>query len=148
MVDSDTLQWRHVERDGVSNYWCLDCLPNRLFKHRSKKTSKIRVTVVCEGNPPVTGGSPHKGSVTRIMFSFDDVIIHANRGLTPGLSHQAGRWNMQWKWSCHPHRKDFGLSFEETEKPQNIWRHIPITKHVDYQKCRFMFTHTHHTNVC
>ena len=35
-----------------------DCLLNRLFRRRSKKTSKIRVTGLCEGNSPVTGEFP------------------------------------------------------------------------------------------
>ena len=47
----------------------------RLFEHRSKKTSKFRVTGLYEGNSPVIGGSPHKGPVTRKMFPFDDVIM-------------------------------------------------------------------------
>ena len=50
-----TLQWRHNERDGVSNHQPHDCLLNRLFRHRSKETSKLRVTGLCEGNSPVTG---------------------------------------------------------------------------------------------
>ena len=49
-----TLQWRHNERNGVSNHRRLDCLFNRLFRRRSKKTSKLRVTGRCEGNSPVT----------------------------------------------------------------------------------------------
>ena len=36
----------------------LDCLLNRLFRRRSKKPSKIRVTGLCDGNPSVTGGFP------------------------------------------------------------------------------------------
>ena len=36
----------------------LDCLLNCLFRSRSKKTSKLRVTLLCEGNPPVIGGFP------------------------------------------------------------------------------------------
>ena len=36
----------------------LDCLLNCLFRHRSKKTSKLCVTGLCEGNPPVTSGFP------------------------------------------------------------------------------------------
>ena len=48
------LQWRHGGRDGVSNHQPHHCLPNRLFRHRSKKTSKPRVTDLCEGNSPVT----------------------------------------------------------------------------------------------
>ena len=44
------LQWRHNERDGVWNRWSLDCLFNRLSMRRSKKTSKFRITCLCEGN--------------------------------------------------------------------------------------------------
>ena len=71
-----TLQWRHKERDGVSNHRRLECMLNRLFKRRSNETSKLRVTGICEGNPLVTGGSPHKEPVTRKMFPFDDVILY------------------------------------------------------------------------
>ena len=49
-----TLQWRHNEGDGVSNHQPHDCLLNRLFRRRSKKTSKLLVTGLCEGNSPVT----------------------------------------------------------------------------------------------
>ena len=51
-------QWRHNKRDGVLNHRRLDCLHNRLFRRRSKKTSKVRVTGLCEGNSPVVGGFP------------------------------------------------------------------------------------------
>ena len=44
------LRWRHNERDGVSNHQRLDCLLSRLFRRRSKKTSKLRVTGLCEEN--------------------------------------------------------------------------------------------------
>ena len=52
------LQWCHNERDGVSNHQPHDCLLNRLLRHRSKKTSKLRVTGVYDGNSPVTGEFP------------------------------------------------------------------------------------------
>ena len=68
---------RHIERDGVLNHQPLDCLLNCLFRRRSKKTSKHRVTGLCAGNPPVSGGSPHKGPVTRKMLPFDDVIMQS-----------------------------------------------------------------------
>ena len=45
-----TLHWRHNEHDGVSTYRRHDCLPKRLFRHRSKKTSKLCVTGLCVGN--------------------------------------------------------------------------------------------------
>ena len=69
------LQWRHNERDSVSNHQPHDCLFNYLFRRRSKKTSKVRVTGLCGWNSPVTGETLHKGPVTRKMFPFDDVIM-------------------------------------------------------------------------
>ena len=55
---TQSLQWRHNERDGVSNHQPHDCLLNRLFGRRSKKTSKLRVTGLCAGNSPGTGEFP------------------------------------------------------------------------------------------
>ena len=52
------LQWRHNERDGVSNHRRFEGLFNRLFTHKSKKTWKLRVTGFREGNSPVTGEFP------------------------------------------------------------------------------------------
>ena len=54
LIQNGTLQWRHNERDGVPNHRPHECLFNRLFRRRSKKTSKLRVTGLCAGNPPVT----------------------------------------------------------------------------------------------
>ena len=50
-----SLQWHHNGRDGVWNHQPYDCLRNRLFRRRSKKTSKPRVTGLCAGKSPVTG---------------------------------------------------------------------------------------------
>ena len=52
------LQRRHNERDVVSNHQPHDCLLNCLFRRRSKKTSKLRVTGLCEGNWPGPGELP------------------------------------------------------------------------------------------
>ena len=48
----------HYSDHGVSNHRCLDCLLNRLFGCRSKKTSKLRVTGFREGNSPVISKFP------------------------------------------------------------------------------------------
>ena len=40
----ETLQWRHNEREGVSNHRRLDCFPNIYFRRRSKEISKLRFT--------------------------------------------------------------------------------------------------------
>ena len=50
-----TLQWHQNDRDGVSNHEHHNCLLNHLFRRRSQKTSKLRVSGLCEGNSPVTG---------------------------------------------------------------------------------------------
>ena len=53
-----SLHWRHNERGGVSDHQPHDCLLNRLFRGRSKKPSKLRVTGLCVGNSPETGEFP------------------------------------------------------------------------------------------
>ena len=53
-----SLRWRHNERDSISNHQPHDCLLNCLFRSRSKKTSKLRVTGLCAGNSPGTGEFP------------------------------------------------------------------------------------------
>ena len=80
------LHWRHNDHDGVSNHQPHGCLLNRLFRRRSKKTPKLRITGLCAGNSPGPVNSPHKGPVTRKMFPFDDVIM-----------------NMQWNDQNLPH---------------------------------------------
>ena len=63
-----SLQWRHDERDCVSNHRSHECLLEHLLRHRSKKTLKLRGTGICEGKSPVTGRFPHKGPVMRKCF--------------------------------------------------------------------------------
>ena len=41
-----TLQWRHNESDSVSNHQPHHCFLNRLFRHKSKKTSKFRLNLL------------------------------------------------------------------------------------------------------
>ena len=55
---SQSLQWRQNEHDSISNHQSPDCLLNRLFRCRSKKTSKLCVTGLCEKK-----------------FLFDDAIM-------------------------------------------------------------------------
>ena len=72
--NTSILQWRHNENNGVPSHWPLDCFPSRLFRRRSKKTSKLRITGFYES----TGHwwIPHKGPVTRKVSSLDDIIMN------------------------------------------------------------------------
>ena len=56
--EKGSLRWRHNERDSVSNHQPHDCLRNRLFRRRSKKTSKLRLTGLCVGKSPGTDEFP------------------------------------------------------------------------------------------
>ena len=58
VISTTSLRWSHNGHDGVSNHQPYDCLFNRLFRRRSKKTSKLRVTGLCVGNSPGTGEFP------------------------------------------------------------------------------------------
>ena len=69
------LQWRHNERDGVYNQRRLNCLLIRLFRHRSKKTSQLRVTGLCGENSTVIGEFPLQRACDMEQLPFDYVIM-------------------------------------------------------------------------
>ena len=103
------------------------CLLNRLFRRRSKKTSKRRVTGLCAGNSPGPVNSPHKWPVTRKMFPFDDVIMKAPHywplwGKFPGerwsIFHSSLQGPVMWK--VFPRQHIFMVKFL-TSCWQTIW---------------------------
>ena len=100
LVQPYTLRWRHNGRDRVSNHQLRECLLNRLFRRRSMKTSKLRVTGLCVGNSPGPVNSPHKWPVTRKMFPFDDVIMLEN-GLGHHCLHQCPSIVIDYTWHTY-----------------------------------------------
>ena len=78
------LQWRHNGHNGVSNHQPHDCLLNRLFRRRSKKTSKLCVTGLCAGNSPVTGEFPAQMASNAenisIWWRHHETIATSSRG--------------------------------------------------------------------
>ena len=75
---------------AFQNYQPHDYLLNHLFRRRSKKTSKLRVTGLCKGNSPVTVDFPaQRASNTKnvsIWWRHPDVLITLNFWL------MADRW--------------------------------------------------------
>ena len=65
-----TLQWCHNGHEGISNHQPRHCLLNHLFRRRSKKISKFRVTGLCAGNSPVNGEFP-----TQMASNVENVCI-------------------------------------------------------------------------
>ena len=112
---SRALQWRHNASDSVSNHQPRDCLFNRLFGGRSKKTSKFRVTGLC-------ADSPHKWPVTRKMFPFDDVIMGNARYASSSTIHVGKRIRARFG------RKDLVRSplplREKKYIGDVVWRHL------------------------
>ena len=90
-----TLRWRHNEHDSVSNHQPHDCLLNRLFTRRSKKTSKLRVTGLCAGNSPEIGEFPAQRASNAengsIWWRHHDCVVtwYCPRDIPRGVS---GRW--------------------------------------------------------
>ena len=128
-----TLHWRHNDHGGVSNHHPHDCLSNRLFRRRSKKTSKLRVTGLCERNSPGPVNSPHKGSVTRKMVPFDDVIMiwllcwcydagshHSNHH---NIIVQFGTNIALWLWALQWRHKNV-VAFPIPKLPQTLWEKL------------------------
>ena len=81
------LHWRHNGHDSVSNHQPHDCLLNRLFRRRSKKISKLRVTGLCAGNSPETGDIP-----AQMASDAENVSIwwrhHGTMKILPGYQHR------------------------------------------------------------
>ena len=109
-----SLQWRHNGHDSVSNHQPHDCLLSRLFRRRSKKTPKLRVTGLCAGNSPGNGEFPaqttsdaengsiwwrhHVGSVsqgTNIRNPWYHRLKYSS-GCPKNQSRRTCRWSLWW----------------------------------------------------
>ena len=77
-----------------------DCLLNRLFRRRSKKTSKLHVTGLCAGNSPGTGEFP-----TQMASYVEDVSIWWRHHETSHISWSIVHMHYACKIpSCHLNR--------------------------------------------
>ena len=57
-------------RNVYTFLWTIELFKKRLFRQRSKKTSKSRVILLCEGNSPVTGEFPAQKTSNTENFSI------------------------------------------------------------------------------
>ena len=70
-----TLQWRHNERDGVSNHQRRDFYSAVYSSADQRKHQSSASLAFVRGIHRWPVNSPHKGAVTRKMFPFDYVIM-------------------------------------------------------------------------
>ena len=110
-----TLQWRHNERDSLSNHQSHDCL----FKAQIKKYQSSASLAFVMGIHRWPANSPHKGLVTRKMFPFDDVIMIFVCELGP-LIPMANRGPGSIKWQSAFRGKHFVQVWHfSQQKPQS-----------------------------
>ena len=107
------LQWSHNELDGVSDldHQPHDCLLNRAFRRRSKKTSELRDTGPFFRR--IHRNSPHKRQVTRKMFPFDVTMWCRSGNSYMSATNNAGGWllyfHIQWQHNKARNGKQGGL---------------------------------------
>ena len=132
-----TLRRRHIERDGAH-----DCLLNRLFRDRSKKASKFRVTGLCEGNSPVTGEFPAQrcsnAENVSIWWRHHEFILDSRQ-----------RWHLE-----HLRREAESLLYFATLlRKMDTWKYFPrlsVMKKISLKSCwcYYIQNHVHwHTRI-
>ena len=70
-----SLRRRHIT-NKFSWFTCLPTVYSTVCTHwHQRKHQNSASLVLCEGNPPITGGFPHKGPVIRKVHPFHDAIM-------------------------------------------------------------------------
>ena len=110
-----SLRLSYNGRDSVSNHQPHDCLLNRLFRRRSKKTSKLRVTGLCAGNSPATGEFPaqraRNAENVSVWWRHNDMMTTTHSSAHPAFNNDKFRNPAAGKrGSCSFHRRNFECS--------------------------------------
>ena len=71
----NSLRWPHNGRDSVSNHQPYECLLNRLFRRRWKKTSKLRVTLDEYIERPRQNGHHFPNDILKCIFLNESMWI-------------------------------------------------------------------------
>ena len=115
---SKSLRWRHNGRDGVSNHQPHDCLHNRVFRRRSKETSKLCVTGLCAGNSPGIGEFPaQKASNAKnvsIWWRHHALYRYKNTILPTQFGNRISVISPQWDKTVSLHRNGLPVETQRT----------------------------------
>ena len=131
---SMSLQWRHNGRDSVSNHQPHGCLLGRLFRRRSKKTSKLRATGLCAGNSPGTDKFPAQMasnaetvSIWRRRHVIIDPSTNLNRLTLYVLNFSEGKKHIFTFYVIPPHWHDRGSWNHFSNKTRTCLFYISIS---------------------
>ena len=91
--DTYTLQRLHNGCNGISNHQPHHCLLNHIFKRRSKKASKLRITGLCEGNWLVTSQFP-----AHMAINTENVSIWQCRYVNYYLHLKISFYENKYRW--------------------------------------------------
>ena len=119
-----SLRWRHNGHDCVSNHQPHDCLRNRLYRRRSKKTSKLRVTGLCVGNSPETGEFPAQMASNAENVSIwwrHHVLMEKNQADKNPLT-QHNQYDYCWKPGFLIHQS---INIQDSDLSRNIITLVP-----------------------
>ena len=159
------LQWRHNGRDSVSNHQSHHCL--RLFRRRSKKTSKLRVTGVCVWNSPVTGKFPAHMAINaenvsiwwRHYVAFMSrtshiwlAVCYASKSYTTHIHGNVAHMSKLLRESINTEFIDVYMH-QRSEKRYQIWTMKKLqhggsySQYTSIKKCQWIFDSTHRGRV-
>ena len=115
-------RWRHNGRGSVSNRQPHDCLLNCVFRRRSKKTSKLRVTGLCAGNSPGTGEF-----LAQMATNAENVSIwwrhHAQESYTISNGMSPYYFNRSCKIGCVTEKKNISYFVQGVDNTDVIVYH-------------------------
>ena len=138
-----SLQWRHNELAGVSKHQPHGCLLNRLFRRRSKKTSKLRVTGLFEGSSPVTGEFPaqsasnaenvsilwrHHGWFVYLMIQDSSLVILSTSGQSSIQHIDDIGFHEVWQQNQSQVMRLFNCRYTPPKKSFRSLAPVPITR--------------------
>ena len=133
------------ERDGVSFHQRPDYLLNRLLRRRSKQTSKLHVTGLCEENSPVTGEFLSLRASNAEMFTicpissaiatFQSILLRVRMAMQPHktlFSSYVTEWILKFCKMDHQTHSDHLLQIVILKSDINIFHihciHIAVIK--------------------
>ena len=98
---SNTLQWRHNKRNGISNHQRLNCLVTHCSGTDQRKHQSPTSLVFVRGIHRWWVASPNNGPVPRKRFPFDDVIMRTHQRLWHSLATEL-TWGWVFFFCCPP----------------------------------------------
>ena len=131
------------ETQGISIQLSLDCL----FRLTLKVTPKHHTTGLCEGNPPVTNGFPHKGPVMRKTLPCLGAIMER---ILVGMYRHVQQMRVRFyyiihniiPWRCASSRRKSIQGFSEDCEENNFcwfYFHVAVTPLSVYQCMRIIW---------